>query len=350
MVHDSVLNLIGGTPVIRLRRLLLHNDTEILVKMEAFNPARSIKDRAALFIIEQAERAGLLLPGNTIIESTSGNFGKSLALIGAVKGYRVILVIDPKAPRSVIDFCTSLGAEIEMVDTADASGGYQRNRIARVREMTEADPTLYWPDQYNNPDNPRAHSKFTATELLADVGTFDTLVAAVSTGGHISGLSAALKKELPGLTTVAVDAAGSGAFGHPPHTYQMRGLGLAWRPGNLDASVVDKVHLVADYEGIATSRMLARREGLLVGESAGAAVFGALHHGHHHPGSRIVVVAADDGANYLGESFDDGWLHSRGIAAQISAAGLEDPSRLIEAARNPTHHAEASKVEWAVTI
>jgi cystathionine beta-synthase/cysteine synthase A len=339
MVHDSVLDLIGSTPVVRLRRLVIDNGTEILVKIEAANPGRSIKDRAALSMVEQAEQAGRLHPGGTIVESTSGNLGKSLALIGAVKGYRIILIVDPKVPRSVIEFAVALGAEIDVVDTLDEQGGYQRSRVARVREMLTVDPTLFWPDQYENPANPRVHADRTAWEILGDVGEFDTLVAAVSTGGHITGLSRTLKAQLPALATVAVDACGSSVFGHPFHTYLMRGLGLAWQPGNLDVSLVDRVHLVADHEGMATCRVLARQEGLLIGESAGAAIFAALHHAHHHPGERIVVIAADDGANYLGESFDDTWLHARGVATRMADAGLGDPARLIEAARTPTHHA-----------
>lgn len=339
MVYDSVLDLVGSTPIVRLRHLVVDNGSEILVKIESANPGRSIKDRAALSMIEEAERTGELRPGGTIVESTSGNLGKSLALIGAVKGYHVVLVVDPKVPRSVIEFAVALGAEIRLVDTLDQQGGYQRGRVACVQRMVADDPSLYWPDQYENPANPRAHAEWTAWEILDDVPEFDVLVAAVSTGGHITGLSRTLKTQLPGLTTVAVDAAGSAALGRPSHGYLMRGLGLAWRPGNLDVSLVDHVQLVADHEGMATCRMLARREGLLLGESAGAAVFGALHHAHCRPGGRIVVVAADDGVNYLGESFDDGWLRARGLAQPIADAGLHDLARLVEAARHPTHPA-----------
>jgi cystathionine beta-synthase/cysteine synthase A len=337
VIHDDILGTVGHTPLVRLQRLNTRNGAEIMVKLESCNPSGSIKDRAALAMITEAERDGRLRPHDVIIESTSGNLGRSLALIGAVRGYRVILVVDPKAPRSMIRYAKALGATIEMVDIPDADGGYQRSRIDRVKELMASLPGVsFWPDQYANPANPMTHAVHTAYELLADVPTFDALVAAVSTGGHISGLSSTLKRELPGMTTIAVDAVGSAIFGFPKARYTMRGLGLAWHPGNLDSSLVDRVHLVTDREGIATARLLARLDGLFVGESAGAAVFAALHHAHHHPGSRIVVMAADGGASYADESFDDEWLTNRGIAHCVPTVDL---TQLIAAARHPEHPA-----------
>ncbi|MEV0381356.1 cysteine synthase family protein [Nonomuraea sp. NPDC050643] len=348
MIHNDILSTIGGTPVVRLRRLTIPG-TEILVKLEGFNPGGSIKDRAVLSMIRRAELNGRLRPGGTIIESTSGNVGKALALIGAVNGYRVILVVDPNAPRSKLDYVRALGAEIVVVDTADESGLYQRPRIARVKQMLKEIPGSFWPDQYNNPDNPRAHAEQTAYEVLGDVPAFDTLVTAVGTGGHISGLASTLKRELPHLVTVGVDALGSAAMGFPFSGYLMRGLGLPWRPGCLDLDLVDRAHLVADHEGIATSIVLAKTEGILVGESSGAAVFGALHHAHRHPGCRIVVVAADDGTHYLGESFDEGWLRERGLHEAIFGAGLTDPERLVKAARTPQSQPVALGRNYAIT-
>lgn len=337
MIFDSILDTIGRTPVVRLRCMSGLHRSEVLVKLESFNPAGSIKDRPALQMITAAERDGRLRPGGTIVESSSGNMGKALAMIGAVGGYRVIIVVDPKAPRSMLNFVAAVGAEIEMVERPDEHGGFQRPRRERVEQLVAAIPGAFWPNQMHNPDNPRAHAETTARELLDDVPEFDMLVATASTGGHLSGLSRAVKEKLPEVTTVAVDAVGSAAFGAPFRGYAMRGLGLAWRPGNLDTSVVDRVHLVDDAEGIATSRLLARTEGVMVGESAGAAVFSALHHAYHHPGSRIVAVAADGAANYLDESFDDAWLRAKGLTARIEAAGLDRLDGLYAAARNPGH-------------
>lgn len=334
MIYANVLQTAGHTPLVRLNRLSAPG-TEVLVKLEGYNPGRSIKDRAAFFMIQEAERRQLLRAGGTIVESTSGNLGKSLALIGAVKGYSVILVVDPKTPRTVLQYARAFNATIDFVDTPDAEGGYQRARISRARELAESIPGAYWPNQYNNPDNPRAHAEQTAHEVLDDVCRFDALVASVSTGGHLSGLARTIKRHLPDLSVIGVDAAGSGALGYAFSGYRMRGLGLAWRPGNLADELIDSAHLVEDYEGIATSLALARYEGMLVGESSGAAVFAALHYSFSHPGSRCVVVAADDGANYLDETFNDVWLTNAGIAAQITARGLDTLDGLLSHVRKP---------------
>lgn len=331
MIFSSILDTVGRTPVVKLSKVEELTGFRIFVKLESANPGGSIKDRAALAMITQAERDGRLKPNGTIVESTSGNLGKSLALIGAVKGYRVVIVVDPKAPSSVIRFASSLGADIEMVSTPDENGGFQKPRLERVRQLVATIPDAFCPDQYNNPANPRAHATATATELLADVPEFEALITAVSTGGHLSGLAATVKQQLPDTVTIGVDAEGSGAFGYPPGKYAMRGLGLAWPPGNLDRSLIDRLHRVADSEGISTMRLLARAEGILVGESGGAAVFAALHHAHHHPGHRIVVVAADGSANYLDDSFG---ADAQRPSATDGRAALVD---LVTAAKDPRH-------------
>ncbi|MER5772600.1 PLP-dependent cysteine synthase family protein [Streptomyces sp. NPDC001985] len=333
MIRESLLDTIGRTPVVRLRRWSV-NGAQILVKLEGANPGGSIKDRSALAMVLQAERDGLLGPGGTIVESTSGNLGKALALIGVVRGYRVILVVDRKAPRSMLGYAAALGAEIQVIENPDAQGSMQGARIERVKELVKGIPGAFWPDQYDNPVNPRAHEEITGHELLRDA-EFDTLVTAVGTGGHISGISTTVKRARPHVVTVGVDVIGSSTFGYPQGPWATRGIGLGWQPGNLDRGVVDRVHMVADHEGLATCRLLARTEGVLVGESAGAALFGALHHAHHHPDRRIVVVTADSGANYLGETFDDEWLWSRGLLQTIEKAGLTSLDALIEAARDP---------------
>jgi cystathionine beta-synthase/cysteine synthase A len=333
MIFETILDTVGRTPIVRLNRVTMANGSEILVKLEGFNPAGSIKDRTALSMVVQAELDGRLRPRGTIIESSSGNTGKGLAMIGAARGYRVILVTDPKAPRSMIEYATALGAELEIVQTPDENG-YQGPRLARLKQLLAEIPGSFWPNQYDNPDNRRIHAEQTALEILADVPDFDALVVAVGTGGHISGVSSTVKRKLPDVETVGVDAKGSVAFGFPYSTWLMRGLGIAWKPGNLDESVVDQVHLVTDHEGIATSRLLARTEGLLVGESSGATVFGALHYAYRHPGRRIVAIAPDCGTNYLGESFDDGWLDDHGLGEGV--ADLGSIERLVAAARRPT--------------
>ena len=310
MIHRDVLSTVGETPVVQLNRLAPEG-SEIMVKLESGNPAGSIKDRPALSIVEEAELTGRLRPGGTIVESTSGNFGKSLAMIGAVRGYRVVIVVDPKTSPSVANFCRACGARLEMVDTPDELGGYQKPRVERVRELLEEIPGAFWPDQYNNEANPRAHEDSTAAEIAREVGEIDVLVATVSTGGHTSGLARALKRIYPRMTAVAVDAHGSSIFGTPYHPYLIRGIGLSWQPDNADPRAVDWLHQVSDIEAFTTCRSLARHEGMFVGESAGAAAFAAASRAMYEGDRRILVMAADSGVNYVTESYDDEWVRER---------------------------------------
>ncbi|MGK7234599.1 PLP-dependent cysteine synthase family protein [Streptomyces hygroscopicus] len=334
MIHENLLETLGATPVVRLRKLLPRPQDRIHVKLEGANPSGSIKDRAALHMVEQAERAGLLRPGATLVESTSGNLGKSLALIGAVKGYRVILVVDPKTPRSVLTYATSLGAELVTVTRPDAGGDYQAARLRRVRRLVEEIPGAHTLDQYNNPGNPEAHRLHTAQEIVKDFDRLSALVATVSTGGHLSGLGTALKERFPALHVRAVDAVGSAAFGHPFHPYRMRGIGLSWRPGNLDPAPVDSLHRVTDTEALSVCRVLAAEEGLLLGESGGAAVFAALGYAAANPGEPVLAIAPDAGANYLYESYDDQWLRDHGIPLDTLWRSAED---LLCHVRHPLH-------------
>lgn len=334
MIHENLLETLGATPVVRLRKLLPRPNDRVYVKLEGANPSGSIKDRAALHMVEQAEHAHRLGPGATLVESTSGNLGKSLALIGAIKGYRVILVVDPKTPQSVLAYAASLGAEIDVVTQPDASGNYQTARIRRVRELVQQIPGACTLDQYNNPHNPEAHRLYTAQEVIEDFDRLSALVATVSTGGHISGLGAVLKKHFPSLHVRAVDAVGSSAFGHPFTPYRMRGIGLSWHPGNLDAEIVDALHRVSDAEALSACRVLAAEEGLLLGESGGAAVFAALGYAAAHPGEPVLAIAPDTGANYLSETYNDEWLSSHGVSLKSLWLTAE---ALLSRARQPLH-------------
>ncbi|MFI5888291.1 cysteine synthase family protein [Streptomyces sp. NPDC051554] len=329
-----MLETLGETPIVRLRKLLPQPQDRIYVKLEGANPSGSIKDRAALRMVEEAERHGRLSSEHTIVESTSGNLGKALALIGSVKGYRVILVVDPKTPKSVLSYASSLGAELDMVDRPDANGSYQTARIRRVEELLRKNPQARSLNQYNNPDNPMAHALQTAPEIAKDFDELSALVAAVSTGGHLSGLSSALKEHFPSLHVRAVDAVGSATFGHPFTPYKMRGIGLSWQPGNLHHAVIDSLHSVADTEALSTCRVFAREEGLLLGESGGAAVFAALAYAASHPGRTVLAIAPDAGSNYLYESYDDGWLTEQGVPPESLCRSAEE---LLNCVRAPQH-------------
>lgn len=354
MIYENVLELLGGTPVLRVRHVLPDARIRLHIKMEGFNPSGSVKDRAALHMVEEAERRGELRPGATIIESTSGNLGKALALIGAVKGYRVILVVDPKTTPSALSYAASLGAEIDVVREPNSAGSYQEARFDRVRELLAAIPGSYRPDQCNNPDNPMAHALHTAQEIIEDFPRLDALVVAVGTGGHISGTSSALRRHFPRLHVRAVDSFGSSALGFPFAPYRVRGIGNSWVPNNLHTEFIDSLHLVEDVEALSMCRVMASEEGLLLGESGGAVLFAALAYATVHPTQSVLAIAPDRGENYLGESYDDEWLRTEGVAAEELWRTGAEALRHARAPRNPptpiTHApAHAAAAVWSLS-
>jgi cysteine synthase len=324
MHGNDILDLVGGTPTVAARRLASATDGELVLKLESFNPTGSVKDRAARSIVERAESLGLLRPGGTLLESTSGNFGRALSVIGAVRGYRVILVVDPKTPDDTLRFCRAHGAEIELVHTPDETGGYQRPRRARVAELKASIPGAFDTSQYDNPANAEAHRLTTGPEILAAVPNVDAIVAATSTGGHLSGIARHFKDAAPDVEIVAVDARGSALFCSGNQTYAMRGVGLAWHPENLSLDLIDIVQSVSDEEAYAACRVAARSEGIAVGESGGAVLFASLAYLLCRGPCRVVAVIADGAANYLrAGAYDDEWLASRVIVPVASdVAGL----------------------------
>ena len=333
MVLEHLVDSVGGTPIVRTHRLFAAGEGSLLLKLEFCNPTGSVKDRAARAIVAQAEADGRLRPGGTIIEATSGNFGRSLAMIGAALGYRVILVVDPKTPDETLRFATAMGAEIVVVAEADASGSYQPPRRACAAELARTIPGAFNTDQYDNPANSRVHREVTALEILKDVPGIEVLIAAVSTGGHISGIGQGLREARPGVEVVAVDAGGSSLFGRTLKPYAMRGIGLSWQPENLDPTVIDCVQHVSDDEAFATCRVVARAEGIGIGESGGAVVFASLVYALAHPGRQVVGVIPDGAVNYLyGGAFDDSWLADKGVNPVASSV-----ASLREAARKPTY-------------
>lgn len=308
MIYESITETIGNTPVIHIKHFA-PDTKQVYLKIEGFNPTSSIKDRAAIYMIRHAEETGLLKPGGTIIESTSGNFGKSLAMIGAARGYKVIVVADPKISHSTLTFYQALGATVEMVSEPDQDGNYQKPRVERVKQLLKLLPNSYWPDQYSNPNNPRAHVVTTAEELLADFDQIDVLIASVSTGGHISGIAKALKQNMPNIDIVAVDAVGSSIFTETPYQpYLINGIGLSWCPVNLDMSIIDRVQFVSDVEAFSASQLLAQHEGILIGGSGGAVLFACLCEARIRQKAIIVAIIPDSGSNYLEEIFDKEWL------------------------------------------
>lgn len=314
----DILKTIGRTPMIELVNSVAEQDGKIFLKYERNNPGGSIKDRPALYIIEQAEKNGLLRPGGTIIESSSGNFGISLAMIGAAKGYRVIILVDPKTTSTNLALLKSFGAQVVVVTEQDDSGSYHKTRISLANQMAREMENAFRPDQCFNRLNSQAHYKTTAREILDDCeGKADAVIAAVSTGGQLGGISRYIKEQLPGVLMIGVDAEGSAIFGGEPHAYKIPGIGLGWTPENLDLNYVDYAFKVSDEYAFITARALARTEGILTGPSSGACVFAALKFAQvMGPNARIVCIASDGGERYIHTLFNEEWIREQGFSEE----------------------------------
>jgi 2,3-diaminopropionate biosynthesis protein SbnA len=310
-IHKSIVDCIGNTPVVEIRGSLIPETKHLYAKLEYCNPSFSIKDRTALGLVKAAMAAGRLKRGSTLIESTSGNLGKSLAMLGAVYGFRVIVVIDEKTSASVIRWCEAYGAEMEMVRETDENGGYQKTRVARVKELLKKYPNAIWPNQYDNQDNPAFHY-LTTGEEVAELGV-DVVIGSVSTGGHLCGISRKVKEKKPETTVIACDVEGSAVFGGVFNSYLVNGSGLSWRSRNTDLSVLDKVCIFSDQEAISACRLVARESGLLLGGSSGLVLCGSVAWLQQTSSQSVVAIIPDTGANYLEQIYNDEWLAEKGV-------------------------------------
>lgn len=270
-IANSLPELIGHTPLLRLERFA--PGARILAKLESFNPLSSAKDRAALFMIRDAEERGLLKPGCVIVEPTSGNTGMGLAYIGRLRGYRVVLTMPETMSAERRSLLAALGAELVLTEGSRGMAG----AIEKANELLRATPGAWMPDQFNNPANARAHYETTGPELWEDTrGAVDVLVAGVGSGGTITGAGRYLKERRPGVRAIAVEPAESPVLsGGKPGPHKIQGIGAGFVPGTLDLSVVDEVVAVAGDDACAAARELARTEGVLCGVSSGAAAFAA---------------------------------------------------------------------------
>ncbi len=296
-IAQTTLDLIGNTPVVKLNRLTAEGDAEVWGKLESANPGGSVKDRICLAMIEAAERDGRLRPGDTIIEPTSGNTGIGLALVAAVKGYRLVLTMPETMSSERRSLLTAYGATLVL--TPDSKGMHDAVRTAE--DLLEREPNAFMPQQFSNPANPDAHRRTTARELLAQFPRIDAFVAGVGTGGTITGVGEVLRETMPGIRIVAVEPASSAVLSHrEPGFHKIQGIGAGFVPDILDESVYDEVITVSDEEAAACTRRLAREEGILVGISAGANCCAALdvarRLGH---GKTVVTVFCDTGERYL---------------------------------------------------
>jgi cysteine synthase len=305
-VFNSVADLVGGTPLVRINKLTV-GPARVLAKLECFNPLSSVKDRAARSMIVAAEQAGSLVPGGEIIEPTSGNTGIALAFLGAARGYKVTLVMPESMSMERRMILKALGASLVLTPAAEGMNG----SIARARDLVAERENAIMLDQFNNPANSQAHYATTAEEIWHDTaGTVDVLVCGVGTGGTITGTSRRLRELNPDLMVVAVEPAGSQILGGGtagPHKIQ--GIGAGFIPGILDVDLIDEVIPVSDEQAWEMTRRCAREEGLLVGISSGAALEAAMSlSGRSELADKtIVVVLPDGGERYLStDVFKDG--------------------------------------------
>ena len=297
-IHDSVTDVIGRTPLVRVNRLG-GGSGEIVAKLESLNPMSSVKDRIGLAMIQAAERDGKLKPGGEIIEPTSGNTGIALAFIGAARGYRVTLVMPESMSRERRAVLRGLGAELVLTEASQGMKG----AIAKAEELVAQRPAAFMPGQFDNPANPEVHYRTTAEEIWADTdGRVDVFVAGVGTGGTLTGVSRRLKELNRNLRTVAVEPAASPVLsGGAPGPHKIQGIGAGFVPAVLDTKLIDEIITVANDDAIATARRAAREEGLFVGISSGAALWAALQVAQRGgmAGKRIVVVVPSFGERYL---------------------------------------------------
>jgi cystathionine beta-synthase len=350
MYYENVLATIGNTPLIRLNRIGAGIPGAIYGKVEAFNPGHSAKDRIALFMIEEAERKGLLHPGGTIIEATSGNTGFSLAMVSAIKGYRCILTLTSKASQEKISLLKSMGADV-LVCPVEVAPHDPRSYYSVAAKLAEDIPNSYYLGQNFNRDNAEAHYRTTGPEIYQQTGGKIThYICCTGTGGTMSGTARYLKEKNPNIKIIGVDAYGSvlkkywetGIYDpNEIKPYKVEGLGKNIIPNNMDFDLIDEYLRVTDKDSALRARELARKEGLMVGYSSGSAMQAVFQIAHTlKPDDVVVVLFSDHGSRYLGKIYDDNWMLDQGYLQQEEEEVHGQMSPLLE----PIPAAESSHV------
>ena len=302
MLHENILSAVGNTPLIRLNRLTGENDAEVLVKYEGVNIGGSVKTRTALNMIEAAEKEGRLKPGSTIVEPTSGNQGIGLSLVGAVKGYKVVIIMPDSVSRERRLLITQYGAELKLVHDKGDIGECIDKCIKIAKQMAADDPNVFLPDQFSNPDNVAAHLKNTGKEILKDAdGPIDGFCSGIGTGGTITGIGTVLKGANPNMKIVAAEPENAAILsGGGIGSHIQMGIGDGIIPPILDQTIIDEIVTVSDEDALDTTRRLAKEEGILCGISSGTNVFVALKMAKElGKGKRVVTVLPDTGERYF---------------------------------------------------
>jgi cysteine synthase A len=305
-VADDITQLVGETPMLRLRHVVPAGAAEVYAKLEYLNPGGSVKDRAAIGMIRRAEQEGKLKPGATLIEATAGNTGIGLALIGVNRGYRVIFCVPERFSEEKIKVMQALGAEVER--TVDVEG--MQGAIARAKQIAASIPGSFMCSQFENQANPDYHYETTGPEIFEQMqGRVDALVIGVGTGGTFSGVARFLKERLPRVLAVAVETQGSVLGGGPPGEHKVEGIGVSFIPKTYDARVADEILMVNDPDAFGMVKQLAAQEGVLAGSSGGANAYAAVQIAKRlGPGRRVVTMIPDSAERYLSKNIFEGGI------------------------------------------
>ncbi len=323
MYFNHIIEAVGNTPLVKLQNVTAGIQGTILAKVEYMNPGNSVKDRMAIRMVEEAEKAGLLKPGGTIIEGTSGNTGMGLALAAIAKGYKTIFVMSDKQSKEKQDVLRAVGAQV-VVCPVDVAPDDPRSYYSVARRLSQKTPNSFYPNQYDNLANALAHYETTGPEIWTGTeGRITHWAAGVGTGGTISGVSKYLKEQNPAIVSIGLDTYGSvfkkyketGIFDENEiYPYATEGIGEDILPKNVDFDLIDLFIKVTDKDAAQMTRRLAREEGLFVGWSCGSAVFGALEYAREHlkADDTMVIVLPDHGTRYLGKIYNDDWMRAQG--------------------------------------
>lgn len=333
MWYNNILETIGNTPMIKLNKITEDVPALVLAKMDTFNPGNSIKDRMAVQMIDDAEKEGLLKPGGTIIEGTSGNTGMGLALVAIARGYKLICTMPDKQSKEKMDILRAVGAEVVVTPT-NVSADDPRSYYSVAKRLNEEIPNSFYPNQYDNLSNRKAHYQTTGPEIWEQTeGKITHLVVGMGTGGTISGTAQYLKEKNPNIKVWGIDTYGSvfkkyhetGIFDESEiYSYLTEGIGEDILPKNVDFSLIDYIEKITDKDGMLMTRRLAREEGMFVGNSGGCAVQGILQlKDRLSKDDVVVVVFHDSGSRYIGKIFNDDWMRERGFLDKDSQTAID---------------------------